>query len=404
MVESKDLRAPRVPVATFEHAMQLHPRAAAAVLASALLVAACGSSSVSNNPNTLLKQTFSGQHKITSGTLSFQLTITPSGSSTLHGPITLNFGGPFESRGQGKLPKSNFSISLSANGRQAAMGIISTGTTGYVTLDGQNYLLPQATFQKLESNFASVASPSGSSSSGGGTLSKLGIQPLNWLSSPTIVGSDTVGGTSTTHIRAGVNVTALVSGLSRFLQKASTLGVSGTTKYSSGLPAATQSRIAGAIQRPSFDLWTGNDDKTMRRLQLGLTVPVTGSISSALGGLSSATLGLRIQYTNLNQPQSIAAPTRVQPYSQFQAKLQAFEQALTGATGATGATSSSGGATGSTGGAATGSSTATTPSPSPSSASSSSSSAAVSAYSRCLAAAGTDVAKMQQCAPLLNSK
>ena len=50
--------------------------------------------------------------------------------------------GPFESRGAGKLPKSNFNIGLSALGHHGQLGIVSTGATGYVTLDGNAYRLP----------------------------------------------------------------------------------------------------------------------------------------------------------------------------------------------------------------------------------------------------------------------
>ncbi len=322
---------------------------AALVAFGSLLIAACGSSGTSGNPNTLLKQTFSGSHKITSGNLDFKLTIVPSGSSTLRGPITLDFGGPFQSRGKGKLPQSNFSISVSAEGRNASLGILSTGTAGYVSLDGQSYQLPKATFQKLESNFSQVASPTDSGSSTG-TLSQFGIQPLNWLRNPTIVGTENVGGSATTHIRAGVNVPALVDGMSQFLQKAAKLGVSGATQFPSGLSASSKSQLVSEIQSPSFDLWTGSDDKTMRRLQLGLTVPVTGKVSSSFGGVTSATLGLKVQYTNLNQPQTISAPTSVQPYSQFVTKLQSFVQALLGGTSAASSTASgSGGTAGSAG-------------------------------------------------------
>jgi hypothetical protein len=376
----------------------------AALLALAcMLVAACGSSSPSN-PNTLLKQTFSGTHKISSGDLRLRLTITPSGSSTLRGPITLEFGGPFQSRGKGKLPQSNFSISVSALGKSATLGIISTGTSGYVSLDGQSYQLPQATFQRLESNFAQVASPSGSGS-GKSALSQFGIQPLNWLMNPAIVGSESVGGASTTHIRAGVNVPALVSGFSQFLQKASALGVTGTAKYPSGLAPSTQSHIASEIQNPSFDVWTGNDDKTMRRLQVGLTIPVSGQTSSELGGITSATVGLSIQYLNLNQPQTIAAPTSTQPYSQFQAKIESFIQALTGgsATGSGSLGSALGGTTGSTTPGSTTPGSTSTGSTSTGS-TSAGSTASVDKYSQCIQAAGSDVGKMQQCASLLNSK
>ena len=133
-------------------------------VAASLALAACGGSS--GDANALLKQTFSGSHKVTSGNLAFNLTVNPSGSNTLTGPITLSFGGPFQSLGAGKLPESDFNVSISALGNSASVTIISTGTTGYVTFEGQSYQLPQATFQKLESSFAQLASSPGTSGSG----------------------------------------------------------------------------------------------------------------------------------------------------------------------------------------------------------------------------------------------
>lgn len=362
---------------------------AALIALGCAVLSACGTSSTSSNPNTLLKQTFSGSHQITSGNLNLKVTITPTGSSTLHGPITLNFGGPFQSRGKGKLPQSDFSVSLNAQGASASLGVISTGTTGYVTLQGTSYKLPQATFQKVESNFSQVASTSGAGS-GGSTLGKFGIQPLNWLTNPTIIGTENVGGTTTTHIRAGVNIPALVNGISQLLQKASSLGVSGTSKYSAGLSPTQKASASSKIENPTFDVWTGNDDKTMRKLQIGATVPVTGQISSAFGGLSSATLGLSVLYSDLNQPQTINTPSNVQPYTQFQTKLLSFVQSLeSGLSGTTPGASSSGTA-GSAGSGTSG--TAST-----------GSSAAVSSYSQCIQAAKGDVTKLQQCGSLLNS-
>src|SRR5581483_11120031 len=159
-----------------------------------LVLAACGSSAgTSGSPGTLLSQTFTGKHKVSSGVLNLTLTIDPSGSSTLSGPITLNFGGPFQTRGAGKLPESNFTVSVSALGRSASLGILSTGAAGYVSLSGTSYQMPQATFQKLESSFAQLTSSAGTSQ-GSSTLSKLGIRPLQWLTDPTTVGTETVGG------------------------------------------------------------------------------------------------------------------------------------------------------------------------------------------------------------------
>jgi len=366
------------------------------VVLASIAVAACGSaSSGSANPKTLLNQTFTGTHKVTSGNLNLQLTVDPSGSSTLSGPITLSFGGPFQTRGAGKLPESNFTVSASALGRSVSLGIISTGTAGYVTLQGTSYQMPQATFQKLESSFAQLAATPGassSSSSSSGTLAKLGIQPLHWLTNPTVVGTENVGGAQTTHIHAGVNVTGLLEDLNTVLAKASTLGVSGAGALKAGIPAADRSKIAAEIKNPSVDIWTGTSDKTIRRLTISLTLPVTGKTSTELGGITSADVGLTMQYSNLNQPQTIIAPKTVRPFSEFQSKVSAFMQTLQGAAaGALGGAGSLGGSSSGSGGAGAGGGTTST----------GSSPKNVTRYSQCIQSAGGDVSKMQKCASLL---
>ncbi len=375
--------------------MSQHPnrRLGCALLVAAglaLLLSACGSSS-SGNARSLLRQTFSGEHKVNSGHLSFSLSVSPSGSSTLTKPISLTFSGPFQSLGTGKLPASDFTVSISAQGISGALSILSTGTKGYVTMSGVSYQLPAASFHSLESSFSSIASSGSASSSGkSGVLSKLGINPLGWLSNPKVVGSGTVGGAPATHIRATVNVANLLRDLSTFLQKASSLGISGTSGLTKGLSASSQQRVASEIKSPSFDLWTGNSDRTVRKLQVGLSLPVTGQISTLAGGLKTAGLSLTLQYADLNQPQKITPPTKVEPYSIFSSKLTALLQEVeTGvASGALGSTSSSGTSTSTT---STGTSTT------------GSVVGATAAYSKCIQKAGQDVAKMQQCASKLNN-
>ncbi|MGA8720892.1 MAG: hypothetical protein WB557_23010 [Solirubrobacteraceae bacterium] len=357
-----------------------------AVLTVAATAACGGSSSSSANPNTLLKDTFTGKHTVTSGDIDLTLTIDPSGSSLVNGPITFTFGGPFQSRGAGKLPESNFTVSASALGHNVLVGVISTGTAGYVTFQGSSYQLPAASFQKLESSFSQLSTSQGTSS-GSSALTKLGIHPLNWLTNPTVVGTENVGGAQTDHIHAGVNVDAMLNDLSTALTKSYSLGLAGGTAakaLSGGIPAADRSKIAAEVKNPSVDIWTGTSDHTIRRLTITLTVPVTGKTSTQLGGVTSADIGLTLQYSDLNQPQTIKAPTNVKPFSQFQAKLNSFVQSLSGLMAA--------GGTGSSGAGTSGGTTTT-----------GSASAGVSRYSQCLQKAGTDIQKVQKCASLLSS-
>jgi hypothetical protein len=383
---------------------------------AALALAACGSSSSSSSDaKSLLTDTFSGAHPVNSGQLNIDLTVTPSGSSTLTSPISLSFGGPFQSLGKGKLPKSNFNISLSSGGKSGSLGLLSTGTNGYVTLQGTSYALPAATFKKLESSFSQLASSPGSGGSGSGTLAKLGIHPLNWLSNPSVIGSENMGGTDTTHIRASVNVAALLVDVDTFLRKASSAGVSGTSQAASGLSATTRQKIAGEVRSPTFDVWTGKSDRTVRKLAIQLSLPVTGQISTQLGGLSSAAIGLTMKYSDLNQPQTISAPTKVRPYSEFSSKLQTFLASIQGSLGGAassgstdnGSTGSSSGGAGSSSGS-TGSSSGSTGSSSGSTGSSTAgqagASSAVQRYSQCIVNAKNDVTKMQKCARLINGQ
>lgn len=355
-----------------------------AVALGALALSACGGSS--DRATTLLQQTFGGKHAVNSGNLSFNLTVVPSGSSTLKGPITLSLGGPFQSLGTGKLPQSNFTIGVSALGRSGSISILSTGAAGYVTLQGTSYQLPQAVFQRLESSFSQSDLVPGSG--GSGLVHKLGLHPLRWLQGPQVVGTESVGGTATTHIRSGINMSALLSDFNTFLVRAPSLGVPGSSSFPRGISSATQSRIVDEVKNPQLDVWTGKSDKTLRRLLIRLTLPVTGQMSTALGGLHTAGISLSMQYAGLNQPQTITAPTSLAPYDQFQVKLRAIVQQIQSVL----ASQLSGGLSQAQSSTTTGSSTSP----------SGGSSASLQAYSRCVQAAGGDVSKMQQCAPLLN--
>ena len=346
----------------------------ALVLAAA--VAACGSSSpasTSASAQQLLKQTFSGSHTVKSGVLTFSLTLTPSGSSSLSGPISLSLSGPFQSRGAGKPPESDFTVGLDALGRRGQLGLVSTSSRGYVTLDGTGYQLPAADFNKLASSISGAGT-------GGGGLAKLGIEPLHWVANPAILGNENVGGASTTHIRASVNVAALLNDINTFLHKASSSGVS--SKIPASMSAATRSKIASEVKHPTVDIWTGTSDHTLRRLSLNLGIPVSGQASVELGGMTSAGFGLTLQYAHLNEPQTISPPANVKPFSQFESKLQGVLADVQGATG--GAVGSGSSASGSTG---SGGSSATT----------------VNKYTKCIENAGSDVGKMQKCAALLSA-
>ena len=180
----------------------------------------------------------------------------------------------------------------------------------------------------------------------------------------------------------------LLGDLSTFLQKASSLGVPNTNKLPTSISDATKAKIASSVKNPGLDVWTGKHDKTARKVTIQLTVPVTGQISTLLGGLNSAQIALTMEYANLNRPQTITAPTTVRPFGEFTTKMQGLAQSLQGPLG--GVTGGAAGATGATGSGGASSAIG--------------SSSNVQAYAQCIQAAGNDASKMQGCAKLLNGK
>ncbi|MGO9902230.1 MAG: hypothetical protein ACLP0J_21635 [Solirubrobacteraceae bacterium] len=303
-----------------------------AVAFAAVLLSACARSS-GLSATTLLRQTFTGSHEISTGVVELTVSIKPSGSS-LSGPIKLSFGGPFQSRGSGKLPASDFTASVSALGQSGSLGIISTGTSGYVTMSGIGYPLPPASFKKLESGFSglggSSARPSGGASGGpsGGALSGLGIDPLSWLQNPTVVGNGTVAGVATTHIHAGVNVAALLGNVSTLLSRRSGVGVKGIGKVPTSISPPERAQLAAAIRSPSMDVWAAERDKTLRKLEVRMTALISGRDSRELGGVTSLGIDVTLQYSDLNQPQAIFAPATIKPFRVLRAKLNSLMSEL----------------------------------------------------------------------------
>jgi hypothetical protein len=349
--------------------------------ALALGIAACGSGSshgsgtkgpaASSDPTTLLRQTFASTHSIKSGVLGVTLRIIPKGSSQLTTPLSVSLGGPFQSSRGGHAAQSALTIAFSGLGKHGSLGVTTTGSAGYITLEGTSYKLPSAEFKKLQS---SLGTHSGSGSTPG--LSSFGINPQDWVSAPRIVGTATVDGVVAEHLHANVDVRAFVLSLNKVLAKeSSTLRSAGAAASSvpTHITAADASKVAAAIQQPTVDVYTDKNDSTLRRLVIDATIPVHGSLSAQLGGLSSASIRLSVDYTHLNQPQTITAPAHAQSFTALQSKIEGLAQGLAG---------SGLGSTGSSG---------------------SGSSGKVSKYAKCVQKANGDVSKMQKCAALLQN-
>lgn len=326
-----------------------------AVLA-ALTLAACGSddkggsggSGDSADARTLLNDTFSGTKDVRSGRVALSLSLDAEGQQ-----IALALSGPFENEGKGDYPKFDMALEarLAREGDFSA-GLTSTSDRLYVTVEGSSYEIP-----------AEYLDMAREQAGGGDRTDRLAVpdlDPQSWIDDPKVAGEENVGGADTYHITGTVNVSAFLDSIDRVLAEADRQGLSGVTggQVPRTISADDRAQIERAVRSAKVDVWTGKDDKTLRKI----TVDV--AVEPRAGRAGSVTFELEL--ADLNQPQTIEAPARVRPVDELLSGLGA----LLGGSGLGG----SGG------------------SPSPEGAGD---------YARCIAKAGADLEKAQQCESLL---
>jgi hypothetical protein len=128
-------------------------------------------------------------------------------------------------------------------------------------------------------------------------------------------------------------------------------------------------------------------------MTIGFDFDVPKARQASANGLQGGHVDLNLTITDLNAPQTITAPANPRPLSELQAQIAQLGSVLSGGSATTGATGTAGTTTGGAGAstASTGA-TATT---------GTGTDDAASAYSKCVQAAGGDIAQIQKCAPLL---
>jgi hypothetical protein len=351
-----------------------------AILVSAFVAACGGSSSSSEDPQQALKETFNNPKQITSGKLNLSLSADAQGSQS--GNFTATIDGPFQgSSDKTQFPQLDLSAKVSGAGAGTPSisfegGLVTTKSGAWIEYQGQAYQVPGSLYQQFVSSYAQQAQLSqsaGASSNTSSIFKRLGVDPSTWLTNVSNEGTTDVGGDTTIHISGDANVGKIVSDLSQVAQQ-----VPGATAQ---VPSGAQlSQVEKSVKTAHIDVYTGESDHLLRKIAVSLDIaPPAGSTSS---GISSVSLNFSIELTDVNQPQTITAPSSAKPLSDLTGQL--------GGLGLLGGLS----------GAAGGSSIPSLPSGSGSSSSGASAGASASsqAYIQCALNAAGDQAKINACA------
>jgi hypothetical protein len=372
---------------------------AAAVAVASLLMIGCGGGT--QNVASLLKQTFGPHPPVHSYKLDLAIGIDVHGVKSLSKPLALRLVGPYVNSAPRQLPRFNLDVAVNGGGQTFAATATTTADKAFITIAGTPYLLPDQLFQQFKSGYsqASAQTPKQSSSS----FSALGLSPSNWLLNPRRLADAPVGDAETIHIAANVDVPRLLQDVSKLLGRATQLGISVPNAPRSITPQQQQA-IAQAVKTASVDIYTGRDDRVLRRLSVAVSLAVPAQSRRLVGGLQSGTISVDYSRTQIDKITTISTPANAHPLSELLNAAGAGRSgALNGLAGAATAGSVAGlapvGGT-QTGGAGAAQSGAAAPT---GGASQAAGSAAPRAYLGCLSAAKGDIARIQACAPLLNA-
>jgi hypothetical protein len=343
-----------------------------------LVVAGCGggdgdgaSADEDTSVDQVLKDTFSGEKKVDSGKLDLSLKIdVQGGSSQVQGPISLSLTGPFQTEGKGKLPQFDIDAAFEGAGQSFKAGLTSTGDKAFVNFQGTEYAVSNQVFQQFKAGYEQAQKQSAEKNDQQ-SLATLGIDPRRWLTDAKNAGEAKVGDTDTIKITGGVDVNKLLDDVNTALEKARNLGVEGSDSLPEKLTEEQKQQAADAIKDLSVEIYTGKDDTTLRRMLVNMGVDADDG-----GQKTSGTLTLDFQLLDLNEDQSIEAPSGAKPFDELLGQLGGL-----GLGGAGGSGSGSGSGSGGGSGA---------------------SAEDLKKYSDCVTEAGSDTAKAQKCAELLS--
>jgi hypothetical protein len=200
--------------------------------------------------------------------------------------------GAFEDRGAKEMPVVDIQVRVDVESAPLELdaGFVTTGDKAWFTRGDAAYAVPQDAWDKIVE-----ARESGQSSGAQPAAPQLKLEPGDWLRKVSSEEGGEIDGVDTTHISADVNAAAAIAQLLEGMQGAGRLPVE--------LPAGVEQRAAKVLGDARLDVWVGKDEIIRR---LGFELAGKGD------GGRSVQMELRFELSDVNKPQDVAAPAKVQ--------------------------------------------------------------------------------------------
>jgi hypothetical protein len=299
---------------------------------------ACGGDDDGGGAQEVVDRTFSGDHEsVLSGRFEVRLDI-----SAPSGDFNAEFGGPFQREGEG-FPEFDLEARLTGTGEGGLDfrgSATSTGGRGFIGYEGHDYEIDPSLFGLFTSYYESLE---GESEDGGaGLTEQLGFDPKSWLTDLQDEGQAEVDGTQTDHVSGKVDLDRVSADLRSLADRLeSQLGALEGLGGGRVPDPPELDDFARLAESATFDLYSGTDDHIVRRFDVSLRLKRSGG-----------TVDFGITLSEVNEEQTIAAPSNPRPLSELleRAGISDELEGLDGWGGLGGGSGGGGGAGGGSGG------------------------------------------------------
>jgi hypothetical protein len=278
-------------------------------------VAGCGGGGSSNDedPQQVLDQTFNNPTKITSGNLDIGISGSVEGEQS--GDFDVSISGPFQAEENDPTAFPQFDLTANVSGSAGGPSIsfdgslIATKDNAYVEYQDQAYEVGTDLFKQFASSYAQAAQQS-QAQKDQNFFQQFGIDPSTWLTNVSNEGTTDVEGTDTIHVHGDADVAKILSDIQKASQQAG-----GATEQ---LTPEQIEQVKSSVKEASIDVYSGTDDKLLRKLDLALSIAPPAGTS---GGVSSVDVNFSIAFSDVNEPQTITAPSNAKPLEDLLSQL-----------------------------------------------------------------------------------
>lgn len=298
------------------------------LVAASLSIAAIGLSACSlfgggsKSADQIIDDAFSGNKKVDSGKFNVGLKINATAAGGIKVPIDVKFSGAFDDvESKEAFPKLDLSLTASAAGKNFSAGLISTGDKGFVNYQGTDYEVSDQVFAMLKQSYIEQQKQTETEQKDEkGSLKSLGMDPKSWLKDLKKGPDETVAGVETNTVTGSIDIVKLLDDFGKAMEKAGALGAA-TQSTPFKLDEENKQKIKDAVKSITFKVNSGKDDDILRRLEIKADVVAPEESKEQLKGVEGAAITMTVEMSDLNQPQTVTAPSNPKPFEELTKKM-----------------------------------------------------------------------------------